>query len=216
MITSRMSASLLILLAVCANAAEGQVRRVQSTARAWSVDGEAGVAIPVKHLADYTETGPSVGVEVSYPISPRVSIGVEGDLDWLQGRSVGTSSSIPDLTVWRYAAGLDFDVLPPSAPAWSVIASLALGGTSFTSGDFVVPGDSPEAFDHTYLSPGAGLRVSYQATPRMKVFTRARASMAMMKRGDVGRLAALGAPGELELFSDGWWFPVTAGVNLRM
>lgn len=215
MINMRPAVALVTVMAALAATAEGQLRRPQPTPRAWTFDGHAGVAIPARDLADVTNAGPTVGVQLSYLLSPRVSFGLNGDVDWLGGQSLGGAVSTPDMTVWRYSAGLQVNVLSPSAPTWSVLAHVGLGATSFTSDDFTVSGGSPESFGHTYLSPAGGLRVAYQASPRLRVFTRANANWALMNRGDTGRLVAL-APTRLRTFTSGWSLPITAGVNLRI
>ncbi|HET9950039.1 MAG TPA: hypothetical protein VFQ22_14040 [Longimicrobiales bacterium] len=128
-----------------------------------SVTGQIGAAIPVAQLADYTDPGMSFGLRVAYPISGVLDFVVDGEVDALQGRS---AVDMPDMTLWRYRAGVETEVLGRSADNWGLRAHLGAGGTTFRSSEFYLDRPlQPERFKGTYFTGTGGLELVFGEGP---------------------------------------------------
>ena len=74
----------------------------------FSIEGRGGIAVPASDLANLQDVGPSFGVGLMYPLNPRVSLRLDGDVDILSGVDAdGSGPEAPDLNIYHYTAGLE-------------------------------------------------------------------------------------------------------------
>lgn len=90
-----------ILMALLAQPAHAQLGDV-------GVRLHGGVVVPVAGYGDYFRFGPSVGVDAAYPLSERLDLKLDLDMDWVQTTAVYPT---PDTNLWRYRLGLDADLV---------------------------------------------------------------------------------------------------------
>jgi len=125
-IAYRTALTLLFLLAA-ARALEGQQRDLT-----WRLHG--GIAVPMSGFGDYFEFGPTVGLDVGYPLAARLDLKLDVDLDVVNRHQFYPT---PDIQLWRYRLGLEVDPLgaqPDSRLLLRVHAGA--GATTFRSTEF--------------------------------------------------------------------------------
>lgn len=180
-----------------------------------TVEGRGGVAVPAGRLADLTDVGPNMGVQIGYPMGGRLAVNLEGDLDLLQGAKL-TSSTAPDMRLWRYGAGLEAKLIEPRGrnERWTVTSNLAVGATTVDSEQFLVPNTTTRRdFTHTYFTSGVGMRVGYAMNSRLSAQLGARAHWMSTSSKDTQVLRSLD-PARLKAFSSAWTLPITLGLHI--
>jgi hypothetical protein len=176
-----------------------------------AVTGHTGVAVPFGVFADYASLGGTAGVEVEYPVTELFDVVVNGDLDLLNGKAPG----VPDLTLLRYQAGIQSEVLGRASENWGLRAHLGAGATTFRSKTFY-PQRRPvsERFRETYFTGSAGLELVFAAASSIHGFVGTRVHWTPMKEGDTEPLknAALV---QLDPLKSALHAPVTLGLRIR-
>ena len=178
-----------------------------------SFEGQGGVALPAGRLADFVDPGLNTGLGLTYQLSPRVALVVDGGVDVLNGVVLGGQARAPDMRLWRYGGGVAANVLPVGR--WSLVTSLGAGATRFSSDEFSPPGTAePRTFEHTYFTSNAGLKLGYGLGSRITTYVGARGVWAAASQSDTEALAELD-PASLRPFGSAITVPVTVGLNLR-
>lgn len=153
----------------------------------FDVDARAGWAVPTGALTDFARAGPSYALGVSYWLSDRLALRVEGAFDDFRTRSF--SASTPEveaflgvasgprisMRVWHYTAGLRFGLTPLGARL-ALNAKAGLGfahtATDATTGALSDPLGSSLTLSESHLDPAAnaGLQLAYRLDDRLQVF----------------------------------------------
>lgn len=140
----------LVVLALGAGPAAGQLD-ISSI----DVEVRGGVAVPAGDLNEVGATGASFGAGLIYELSDYFSLRLDGDLELLSERDVG-SWIMPRTFLWHYHAGLDIDVVRPESSPWRVQLRGGAGATTYDTEPFEKDGDD---FIDTYFSVSGGVAV---------------------------------------------------------
>lgn len=176
-----------------------------------TVTAHTGVALPFGAFADYTGLGASAGVEVEYPMIELLDVVVNTDVDLLNGKAAG----VPDLTLVRYQAGVQSELLGRTSESWGVRAHLGAGATTFRSAAFYPQRrTTPERFRQTYFTGSAGLELVFGAGSSIHGFVGGRVHWTPMKEEDTAQLASASLI-SLDPLKTALHAPVTVGLRIR-
>lgn len=223
--TRTFGAALVLAFAVALTPVDVQAQDMMNEGPALTVDARGGIAVPVGDLGDLTDVGPTVGLGIAYRVAPRVSIRVDGDLDFYSGADFSAVSAeqtaAPDMTLWHYSAGVEYDFTRPGTQGWQLTANVGLGATIFDTDPFVEePVENPETgqieadFNETYFTANGGLKLGYSVHERVSVYGGAQWYMSFTDETDTAVFAAL-SPTEAKAFDMAHSVPLTLGVELK-
>ncbi|MBM4182838.1 MAG: hypothetical protein FJ207_01280 [Gemmatimonadetes bacterium] len=172
-----------------------------------------GMAFPVGEFADYATAGVTGGVEVEMPILDPVDIVARGELEHLNGGVPG----MPDVTLWRYQAGVSADLLGQPDESWGLKGFLGAGGATLRSGAFYVPGGGPDlqSVGQTSLTGTAGLELVFGASSPIHGYLGARLQWMRLNRDDMESLGTASLGGPLDPIESAISLPVTLGLRIR-
>jgi hypothetical protein len=198
------------LLLVGPGAADAQ----QVDAKRFSVEPRAGIAIPAGDLSDVVDLGPGVGLGLSYRLTDRLAVRLDGDVDILSGLDAsGTGPEGPDFTIFHYGAGLQYALLDPSSNRWAVDVDLGVGASTFDVDEFVSDGEVID-FSETYFTTSGGLQVGYDVAPNVNVFGRGQAYLMFADEEDTAVFSAFSPAADPAGFDTAWSIPVSVGVAI--
>jgi hypothetical protein len=147
--------SLLFALLVLGGAAPV---RAQLSELDWALEG--GVVLPMFSFGEYFELGPTVGLDVAYPLRPRMDLKLDLDFDMLNRHEF---YPLPVMKLWRYRVGVEADVLGDDGSDRLLLRTQAgVGASTFRSSEFWVesrPTFDGEQISKTYLTGTGGVRL---------------------------------------------------------
>jgi hypothetical protein len=147
--------SLLLALLAIGNAAPA---RAQLGELNWALKG--GVALPLFSFGEYFEFGPTVGLDVGYPLRPRVDLKLDLDFDMMNRHEFYAT---PVMKLWRYRVGVEGDVLGDGGDdVFLLRAHAGVGASTFHSSQFWLesrPTIDGEQISKTYFTGTGGVRV---------------------------------------------------------
>jgi hypothetical protein len=124
----------------------------------WALEG--GVAVPMFSFGEYFEYGPTVGLDVAYPVMPRLDAKLDLDLDVINRHEF---YPLPVIKLWRYRVGVEADVLGDSGSDRLLLRTGAgVGASTFRSSEFWVesrPTIDGQRITKTYFTATGGMRV---------------------------------------------------------
>ena len=169
----------------------------------------AGPSMPAADLAEITnDFGTALGAEVALPLSQRVSLSVDGNVDMFNGATILN----PDMRLWHYGAGLDVETTPEDTP-WSVVLSGGVNATTMDS-DAYDPADVDSGdFTETYLGVNGGVQIGYEINRSVEVAVRGATFFAFADEEETAALTDLSGT---EAFGTAVTVPLTAAVNIRI
>lgn len=180
-----------------------------------TVTAHTGVALPFGVFADYMGLGASAGVEVEYPMIERLDVVVNTDVDLLNGKAAG----LPDLTLLRYQAGVQselLELLGRASESWGLRAHLGAGATTFRSAAFYPQRrTAPERFRQTYFTGTAGLELVFGAGSSIHGFVGGRVHWTPMKEEETAQLASASLVSLDHPLKTALHAPVTVGLRIR-
>src|SRR5688572_25665031 len=97
----------------------------------WRLHG--GIVQPIASSADYFKLGPSLSLDVLYPLSDR--LGVHLDLGWDYLNTTDTYPT-PTTNLWRYRVGLETGLMGDQDGGFLLKALGAVGATTVKSHEF--------------------------------------------------------------------------------
>lgn len=146
-----------LLLAVLLLAAPATAR-AQLTELDWALKG--GVALPLFSFGEYFRVGPTVGLDVGYPIRPRLDAKLDLDFDMMNRHEFYPT---PVMKLWRYRVGVEADMLGDGGSDRLLLrANAGVGASTFKSSEFWLesrPTIDGEHISKTYLTGTGGVRV---------------------------------------------------------
>lgn len=175
-------------------------------------EARVGVGLPAFDLADRTDGGPAVGLDLGYRLTERVTLRAGGDVEFLEGATVeGTDLALADVTAWHYGAGVEAQLLDPRYTYWRLSTGAGLGGSTYDAEG----GGSRSAF-----SLYGSLELGYAVSAEADLFVGVRSWL-----GFAGQEAAGDDPPVDPTFppsdplagvdSPAWSFPVMAGLRFH-
>lgn len=225
--TRTLGAALALALAVALAPVEAQGQGMtMNEGSALSVDARGGIAMPVSDLGDVADIGPTVGIGVAYRVHPRVSIRADGDLDIYSGTDFDAVSAeqpaAPDMTLWHFSGGVEFDVTGPGARRWNVSVDAGAGATTVDTDPFVggvvenpETGQPELSFNETYFTAHGGVKIGYAVNEMLDVYGGARWYLSFADEQDTAVFSAL-SPTEVNAFDQVSSVPLTLGLRLKL
>jgi hypothetical protein len=111
---------------------------------------------------DYFRFGPSVAVDVAYPLMDRLDVNLDLVMDWFNTADIYAT---PTTNLWRYRAAVEADLLGDTGDAAFLVRALAgAGGTTIRSHKFWLASRRPYTYDgetinQTAVTMTGGLRL---------------------------------------------------------
>lgn len=196
----------------------------QGVDQPWSIDARGGIGVPAGDLSDLADVGPSFGLGVAYKIHPRIALRVDGDLDIYSGadfESQAAQPQAPDLNLWHYSGGVEFEITRPGASRWDVTANLGAGATTvdgdaFTGGPVENPNTETTEidFNETYFTANGGLKVGYDVHRNVNVYAGGQWFLTFADEDDTAVFDPVSG-GEVQAFDTMSSIPLTLGVKLK-
>lgn len=183
----------------------------------WTVDGRGGISVPVSDLSDLPidDVAPTAGVGVGYHLTSRVTLRVDGNVEWFSGEEMAAGGSGPDITLWHYNGGVEVELTEPGAGPWDVSANLAGGATTWDTDTFTTGGGGTAEVSETYFTANGGLRAGYDISERVHVFVGGQWYLQFTDEAETRPLAAL-SPELNEGLDTASSLPLTAGIELKI
>jgi hypothetical protein len=125
----------------------------------------AGIVQPIASSADYFELGPSLSLDVLYPLSDRLGVNLDLGWDYLNATDIYAT---PTTNLWRYRVGLEAG-LGDQDGGLQLKALGAVGATTVKSHEFWIASRRPYTFEgetinETALTASGGLRLGFQTS----------------------------------------------------
>jgi hypothetical protein len=179
------------------------------------LDARAGVGMSAADLTAYTQPGLAVGAGAGFWLSDNVALRIDGDFSALRGDDSGIASAetTPDMNIFHYTAGLEFDLLGRDAPntPWSVRMSAGAGGSTLDTDDFLdVPVEEADLTE-TVANVNAGAEIGRDLTENVMLTVSGKAFYMFLDEDNFNNLADL-RPAEGPI-QDGLNIPVTLSLR---
>ena len=189
----------------------------------WSIEGGAGIAIPMGDLADVSSSGVAFTLAGSYFLNPRLALRAEGGLDLMgEGDAAPTD---PDLQIWHFLGGIEYHITDPTNQLMFAIDVMA-GGATLDS-EFLTVQDFPEvggstmgSFSQTVFAAGAGVKLGYSfarhaetGVPIATIYINGDFHYMLTDEEDTELFAAFNG---VSPFGATYSIPVTAGLRLNI
>ncbi|MFV1986334.1 MAG: hypothetical protein ACC682_03595 [Gemmatimonadota bacterium] len=189
----------------------------------WSIDGGAGIAIPLGDLSDNASSGATFALGASYFLNPRFALRVDGGLS-LMGKSDAATAD-PDLQIWNFLGGFEYFIADPTG---SLLFSfdLGAGGATFDTGVFTV-NDFPTVgattsgnFSKTVFAAQGGLKLGYNfarhaqtGVPMATIYINGDFHLMFLDESDTALFASYN---NASPFGTVFLIPVTAGIRINI
>jgi len=125
-----------------------------------------GITQPIASTGDYFKFGPSVGVDVGYPVASRLNVMLDLDWDYLNTQDIYPT---PTTNLWRYRVALEGDLLGDTGDQTFLLKLLGgVGATTMRSHEFWLASRRPYVFEgetinQTSLTATGGLRLGLRS-----------------------------------------------------
>jgi hypothetical protein len=125
-----------------------------------------GIIQPIASTGDYFRFGPSVGVDLGYPVGERLDVMLELGWDYLNMTDIYPT---PTTNLWRYGLGVEADLLGDTGSEPVLLKGVVgAGATSVRSHQFWLESRQPykyegETINQTSLTASGGLRLGVRA-----------------------------------------------------
>lgn len=123
-----------------------------------------GIVQPLARTGDYFKFGPSVGLDVAYPLGEKLDLDLDLDWDYLNTTDIYPT---PTTNLWRYRLGVEASLMGDGESTYKLKALAGAGGTTVKSHEFWLASRRPYAFkgetiDQTSLTATGGLRFGFK------------------------------------------------------
>lgn len=171
-----------------------------------------GYTVPTGDFSDYFAGGPTVGLDVRYPLLERVALLGDLSYEYLNNEA----SYVPDTGLFRYRLGAEGDVASDRFDPVRLTAFAAAGASSFRSESFVPspPPDEPGRFTKTAFSGTAGLRLAFETGTPVTWWLSGAYDWSSTSEEDARTLQSV-RPRELAPFDSAGRWSVSVGLGLQ-
>jgi hypothetical protein len=174
-----------------------------------------GLIMPAAAYGDYFRFGPSVGVDLAYPLNERLDLKLDLDWDWVQTTATYPT---PDTNLWRYRLGLDAFLVGERQSNALVQGYAGVGFTTSRSKEFWLR--SQETYEYkgltlneTALTATGGLRFGLRTPDGLTWWLTGKLNWSPVEDLHKDYLEEL-ARNELERLGSALGLSVTLGVGL--
>lgn len=176
---------------------------------------DGGVVLPISAAGKYFELGPTVGLDVAYPVHDRLDLKLDVDLDVLNRNQY---YPVPDIRFWRYRVGVEAGLYGDREDGPVIVRGyVGVGGTTFKSTEFWVearPTINGERIAETTLTGTGGLRLGVRTGSGLVWWLGGMLNWAPLSEGDKKVLGEL-TRNQLGPISSLTSATVTLGFNLN-
>ena len=193
--------------------AEGwQPEPVDPHAATIDLEARGGLALPVGSLKEFADPGALVGAGAALWLNDHVAVRLDGDAEILGGKSTEALPDTPDMRLYHYGAGLEFDVVGRAATeVWSLETTVGAGGTVLDTDPFVETDENRmEDVTRTFPNVNAGFAVGRTVAEDVKVSLGSRLFYTFLDDDDLDLLSRLRTN---ETLDDGISLPITFTVR---
>ena len=205
-----------LLLSVAAGTAEARVQLDQRL----SLAPRFGIVVAGGAFGEYLDAGRSASLRLGYELMPGTSLYVEGGLESFPGREIQNQTvTAPDISVVRFVAGLERELIPPDLPAyeaWSLRLRGAAGVAKLESDKFRnVGGTEDMVFSSTSPTATFSVALGYTLGRVITLFAEGGLNWAPVEEDKTEDLAGL-VPGFVDSSNSAFTFPYTLGLRLGL
>lgn len=177
-----------------------------------SVEGRAGIAIPVGELDDIADVGPSFGAGVAYFFHPNIGVMADVQVSLLSASAPDPFNVVrtSEVNLTHIGGGLVLDFFPPSAQDAPLTFRLRLlNGITVMSAD-----DNGLDFSETYYTFNGGGRIGYQLSPKLELFAGTDVYVLFTRASETA--AFFQGPNPVEPIDLAISLPVTIGIKAKV
>jgi len=174
-----------------------------------------GLIVPTAAYGDYFRFGPSLGVDLAYPLNERVDLKLDLDMDWVQTTATYPT---PDTNLWRYRLGMDALLMGDRSSRTMVQGYAGAGFTTARSKQFWLA--SQETYEHqgltlneTALTATGGVRLGLRTSDGLTWWLTGKMNWSPVNDEHQQYLREL-SRNDLDLLGSALGFAVTLGVTL--
>jgi hypothetical protein len=199
----------LLAAAVQAQPAQAQLSEVKARLH-------GGILQPIAKAGDFFEFGPSVALDMAYPLSERLDLGLDLGWDYLNAPDIYAS---PTTNLWRYEVGLEADLLGDTGDSRYILRALAeAGGTTVRSHEFWLASRRPytfkgETINQTSATATGGLRLGLRTPDGLTWWLTGKMNWLPIKETNSDALVEL-SRNQLDAISSAMSASITIGVTL--
>ncbi len=184
----------------------------------WDLEARGGVVATVGETRNLADPGPTVGLGLSYRLTPVVSLRGDARVDLLSPESSfgPLQEEGPGVRVWNTTAGVLLRFTNDRLPGWSTLVGLGAGASTFDTDAFLVPvsGEAePFEYTDTYLTTYAELRFGYRVSEAARLSLGIRPQLIVTDE-EATEIFEVATDGRVSSFGTSGSFPVTLGVSL--
>lgn len=169
-----------------------------------------GVSFPTGGMNQAWNPAPIFGLGAVYPLSERVAVRLDGDLEMNPG-----SGAVPDRNTIRYTGGVELGFTNPrEAPGWTTSLGLGLGAMRISTDSYQRPGGGTSSgFIMTNPTFYGAVRLGYQATRAFSFSIRWRPTLTLMDPDEMQDFATLSGT-DSRWFNEVWTMPFQVRVEV--
>lgn len=187
-------------------------------AQGLTLDGHGGVTIPTGDLSSFEEPGASLGLRAGYHLNPRFEVRANIGSEFFQeGVNQTTGAPIPDVQLYSFTGGVDYEISAPEESRWDLSVSAAAGLTNLNT-DTIRTGTELSEFSSTYPSAGAGFTFGYdvseEAMPHVEFFVSGEGRFVFADEEETSRFDPFSDDLSGGMSTITTW-PVQAGISLK-
>lgn len=184
----------------------------------WDLEGRGGVVATVGETRNLADPGPTVGLGLSYRLTPVVSLRGDARLDLLSPESSfgPLQEEGPGVRVWNTTAGVLLRFTNDRLPGWSTLVGLGAGASTFDTDAFLIPvSGQAELFEFTdtYLTTYAELRFGYRISESARLSLGIRPQLIVADE-EATEIFEVATDGRVSPFGTVGSFPVSLGLSL--
>lgn len=186
----------------------------------WDLEARAGVVAPSGETRNLAGPGPTVGLGLSYRLTPVVSLRGDARVDLMSPESSfgPLQEEGPGVRVWNTTAGVLLRFTNDRLPGWSTLVGVGAGASTFDTDAFLIPvSGQAELFEFTdtYLTTYAELRFGYELAESARLSLGIRPQLIVTDE-DATEIFEAATDGGVSPFGTTGSFPVTLGVSLGL
>lgn len=183
----------------------------------WSLDGAGGFAVPTGDIGDLKDTGGNLALGLGYEVHPRVDLRFNFSADFPSAdeeREITEPDEVvPDFSIMHYTGGIEVQLTPPADSRWELTANAGAGVATFDSDPFRAGPLEDQEFEESYFTTKGGVKLGYQVTPMLDIFTRAEGHVVFTDEEDTQAFADV-SPDLAAGFDTAVTFPIQLGARL--
>lgn len=182
----------------------------------FTFEGGGGVSIPVGPLNDMASVGSSLSGSIGYRLIPRLAFRLDFAANFLEGiNSSENGIAGPDLNLYQYTGGFEFEFTDPRHSKWHVILNAGAGATTFDTDEFTLNGVDQD-FTESYFTTNAGLGIGYEVSSDVDLFFKIQWYVAFTDEEDTAIFSEINPLIDPEGFETASVIPVTLGFRIKI